>query len=173
MRKMSTKSFSIGAGRDADNESSFVGGGGTSGLGFDTSSFFNNMSQGGAAGAGGEGGASSGAGEVELTDMQSQSLAQIKDRDQQFDSILDQIALAVERAGEQAKIIADETQKQHAMLDSLEENFEKTRDKMTSVNVSMKKSLEDSGAGLERFCTNCICCLILLGIIGLIVNVVL
>lgn len=181
MRKMTTKSFSIGAGTAADNDSSFSGvggggGGGASGLGFDTSSFFKNMPEAGAQGAGGAatgGGASSGAAEVELTDMQNQSLAQIKARDKQFDDILDQIGLAIERAGEQAKAIQDETQKQHAMLDNLEENLEKTRDKMTSVNISMKKSLEDSGAGLERFCTNCICCIILLGVVGLIINVVL
>jgi NTP pyrophosphatase (non-canonical NTP hydrolase) len=105
--------------------------------------------------------------------MQQQSLEEIQMRDQQFDEILDQIGKAVELAGEKAKAINDETQLQNAMLDKLEENIEEVKAKMNTVNVSMKKNLEEKGMGAERFCINCICCVILLGFIGLIVNTVL
>jgi len=110
--------------------------------------------------------------EVELTEVQQQSLEQIKRRDEEFDQILDQIGAAIEQAGEKAKLMQDETSAQNAMLDKLEENVVKTKVKMDNMNERMVKNLEDRGMGMERFCINFMCFILLLGVVGLIVSVV-
>ncbi len=179
LKRLSTKSFAVGGGGGGagdDLETGALGAGAVTGTtSFGAASFFKAMPQaaGAGQGAGGGGGGAGGFKEVELTDMQQQSLEQIQMRDQEFDTILDQIGKAVELAGEKAKAINDETQLQNAMLDKLEENIEEVKAKMNTVNVSMKKNLEEKGMGAERFCINCICCVILLGFIGLIVNTIL
>ena len=180
LKRLSAKSFAVGGGAGDDLETGALGTGAATGTSFGAASFFKAMPQVGGAGQGAAGGGGAGAGagaggfkEVELTDMQQQSLEQIQMRDQQFDEILDQIGKAVELAGEKAKAINDETQLQNAMLDKLEENIDEVKGKMSTVNVSMKKNLEEKGMGAERFCINCMCCVILLGFIGLIVNTVL
>jgi t-SNARE complex subunit (syntaxin) len=57
-------------------------------------------------------------------------------------------------------------------LEDLEKNIEATTQKVEDVNKDLRKQLNDKGAGVERFCVNFICCIVLLAIIGLILNTV-
>uniref|UniRef100_A0A7S2R7A7 t-SNARE coiled-coil homology domain-containing protein n=1 Tax=Mucochytrium quahogii TaxID=96639 RepID=A0A7S2R7A7_9STRA len=142
---------------------------GSSGL-FDTASFFNSLPSAGQQKSDGSSPADQRS--VELTGVQQQGLDQIRERDQEFDEILEQIGQAVELAGEKAKVMNDEANLQSVMLDKLEEDIDKTKHKMISLNVAMKKNLEDKGMGMERFCINLMCFILFLGIIGIIINMV-
>ena len=70
--------------------------------------------------------------------------------------------------GQMATAIDQEVQMQNVMLDNLEHKVDKVSASVTSINVKMKKTLEDKGLGIERFCINFICCVVLLGVIGFI-----
>ncbi|GBG27342.1 Hypothetical Protein FCC1311_035642 [Hondaea fermentalgiana] len=171
MKKLSSKATSVTSGAagtaaagGVDDQDLEVGG-----SGFDTASFFRNLDP-------GTGGASSGARtqpkNVELTEMQQQSLEQIKRRDQEFDEVLDQIGELIDQAGEKAKIIQDEINLQDKMMDEVDENLAKAKVKMDNLNVALKKNLEDSGMGMERFCINIMCFILLLGVVGIILSFV-
>ena len=95
-----------------------------------------------------------------------EGVAQLRTRDKNFDELLDRIGLAVDRAGEQAKLIHDQTNLQNVKLDAVEQGVQKVREKLNNVNVRMKESLVSKGCGFEKFCTSCVCCIILLAIIG-------
>lgn len=56
---------------------------------------------------------------------------------------MDEIDLAVTRAGELAKAINDETKVQSVMLDKVDQEVNKVQDHLDSVNVQMKQSLID------------------------------
>mmetsp|Transcript_21815 Transcript_21815/g.40865 ORF Transcript_21815/g.40865 Transcript_21815/m.40865 type:complete len:309 (-) Transcript_21815:3986-4912(-) len=167
LKKLSSKSFSMGSGdpdalEDVDLES-----GATSGAGFNFADLMQTSPQPGT----GTGAGSAHPKEVELSSVQQQSLDQIKARDKQFDDILDQIGVAVDQAAEKAKLMHDEVELQNNMLDKVEENLDRNFDKLNNLNVRIKKDLEDKGMGMERFCINCICLVVLLGIVGAIVQV--
>ena len=125
------------------------------------------------AGKGGAGGAKTvpvGGGGGPLSDSQQQGLAQIEQNDEAIDSMLDQMQEGVMEIGQMATAIDQEVQMQNVMLDNLEVKVDKVHASVTSINVKMKKTLEDKGLGVERFCINFICCVVLLGVIGLIVK---
>lgn len=183
LKRLASKASSVTGGEEMDLDletgagASAGAGAGASGAGFDTAGFFQSLTGAGAgagaAGAGASGGGGKGAGvqEVELTEFQQQGLQQIESRDAQFDEILDQIGAAVELAGEKAKVIGDEMNVQNEMLEKVEVRLEETRVKLDSINVKMKENLEDKGMGMERFCINLMCFVLLLGVIGIIINV--
>jgi len=173
LKKIATKSSSAAGGPGAGSSVDAAFESHKSDDEYNASSFFKNLQGPGAASTSGGGvGAAGGAKEVELTELQQQSLEQIRLRDEQFDSILDQIGEAVTIAGEQAKAIQDAIEVQVVMLDEVEGKVEKNLHQMNEINVTMKKNLESKGFGLERVCINCICFVILLGFVGLIVNVI-
>eukprot|EP00924_Labyrinthula_sp_SR-Ha-C_P013729 augustus_masked-scaffold_5-processed-gene-11.33-mRNA-1 protein AED:1.00 eAED:1.00 QI:0/-1/0/0/-1/1/1/0/300 len=100
-----------------------------------------------------------------------QQLEQIKQRDLEFDKILEQIEFAVDRAGEIAKSIHNESNLQNKMLDQVDVKVGKVQDHIDSVNEKMKKTLVDSyGCGFERFCTNAICLIIFLALLGVVLD---
>jgi len=175
MKRLSSKASSVTGGGDFDVND--IESGGNGGSGFDTASFFKNLSP--ATGAGGattssSTGASFGGQPktVELTEMQQQGLEQIRRRDEEFDEVLDQIGLLIDQAGEKAKIIQDEINLQDKIMDEIDENLAKARDKMDNINVTLKKNLDDSGMGMERFCINLMCFILLLGVVGIILSLV-
>ena len=163
LKDLSTKTFSgdNSAAKAIDNDLEIGTASGVSG--YNTVDFFKTLPP--------SGGSQSDGG-VEMTSVQQQQMDQLKSRDAEFDQILDLIGEKVLEAGEKAKVINQETAIQMEMLDKLEENLEKTKEKVNSVNVSMKTNLEDKGMGMERFCINLMCFIILLGLVGVIVNVV-
>ena len=106
------------------------------------------------------------------TAEQQQGLAQIDQNDVVLDQMLDQMQEGVMEIGQMATAIDQEVQMQNVMLDNLEHKVDKVSASVTSINVKMKKTLEDKGLGIERFCINFICCVVLLGVIGFIVKTV-
>lgn len=127
-------------------------------------------SGGGAGGGGAGGGGRRAVQDVELTEFQQQGLAQIKANDLEMDQMLDEIGVVVQDLGQMAGAIQEEVKVQGVMLDDLETKIEKAQDKLTSVNQAVKESLESKGLGGERACINMICCIVLLGIVGVLYN---
>ena len=56
------------------------------------------------------------------------------------------------------------------MLDNLDEKIDNVQAHVDTVNSKLKKTLEDKGLGAERCCINIICLVLLLGIVGVIFN---
>mmetsp|Transcript_15991 Transcript_15991/g.18075 ORF Transcript_15991/g.18075 Transcript_15991/m.18075 type:complete len:300 (+) Transcript_15991:155-1054(+) len=107
----------------------------------------------------------------ELTDDQKMKLDRISQRDAEFDKTLDAINSAVERAGDIAKQIGEEADKQNPLLEQMDEKVETVQTHMKTVNEKMKEQLVESGCGFERICINLMCFIVLMGIIGVLVNI--
>uniref|UniRef100_A0A6S8B106 t-SNARE coiled-coil homology domain-containing protein n=1 Tax=Aplanochytrium stocchinoi TaxID=215587 RepID=A0A6S8B106_9STRA len=120
----------------------------------------------------GTGGSYAGAEGIELTELQKESLLKIEERDKGFDQTIDTLGQAVDRAGELAKAIGGEAEKQNALLEKTDEKIEQAQSHLQTVNMKMKDQLVESGCGFERICINLMCFIIFMGIIGVIVNLV-
>lgn len=107
---------------------------------------------------------------VDLTVDETQRLQKIQEQDQSFDKLLEQIELAVEGAGEIAKQIGEEVKSQNKMIDEVGNKVDTVEQKVLSSNEKLKEQLiSKTGCGVERFCVSSMCCVVLLGILGVFV----
>ncbi|GLE06206.1 hypothetical protein PINS_up015448 [Pythium insidiosum] len=128
---------------------------------------------GGGAGGGGEGGEGGACGpgqQEEITDEQRSCMAQIKDNDQRFDQMIDQIGDGVQVLGQLARGLHEELQQQSIMIDGLEERIDTTQAHVESVNRKMKKTLEKVGRSADKCMMDMICLILLLGIATVVYN---
>ena len=125
--------------------------------------------------ASGSGSGSAGAGvgaarEVDLTEEQKQGLALLKERDLEFDQQLDQIHKVIVETGEIAIKIGETADLHQEMLDKAEENLGRTEEHLDKLVNRLEKTLDSKGMSAERMCINLILLIVLLGVIGVIVN---
>lgn len=83
-------------------------------------------------GGGGDGGAGGGdggdrPGQEEITDDQREVMVQIKNNDQRFDMMIEQIGSGVQELGQLARGLNEELQQQSIMIDGLEERIDTTQ----------------------------------------------
>lgn len=104
---------------------------------------------------------------MEMTDIQRQTLQQIRERDAQFDSQLDDVSKGLDTLKEIASAQNEEVQRQNIMLDGLAQNIDKVHEKVQNVNASLKEKLDEIG-GADKMCMNIMCLVLMLGIMGVI-----
>lgn len=118
--------------------------------------------------SGGGGGGTSGF--ADLSQAHELELGNMKETDQMHEQMIGEIGQAVSVLAELAGTIKEGIDVQGKHLADLEKNIEATTEKVYDVNKDLKKQLEDKGAGVERFCMNFICIVVLLAVVGLILN---
>lgn len=154
------------------------------GLGtFENGAFFSakpkpgQFAYGGGGGGGGAGGGGAGGGggdgpqaQEEITDEHRQVMVQIKDNDQGFDQMIDQIGDGVQTLGQLARGLHEELQQQSIMIDGLEERIDNTATHVENVNRKMKKTLQKLGRSPDKCMMDMICLIMLLGIATVVYN---
>eukprot|EP01060_Flectonema_neradi_P002885 TRINITY_DN11803_c1_g1_i1.p1 TRINITY_DN11803_c1_g1~~TRINITY_DN11803_c1_g1_i1.p1 ORF type:complete len:319 (+),score=74.07 TRINITY_DN11803_c1_g1_i1:108-959(+) len=93
---------------------------------------------------------------------------QSKQKDEQMDKMLDQVSYHLGNIKEQAMIASNEIDLHNAMLDNINEKGDKNIVQMRQINKKLKKTLKE--VDKDKYCLYVICCLMLLGIIGVIVS---
>lgn len=104
---------------------------------------------------------------MEMTDVQRQQLQQIKERDQQFNTMLDDVSKGLDTLKDIAVAQNEEVKRQNIMLEGLATNIDRVHEKVSNVNASLKEKLEELG-GADKMCMNMICLVLLLGMIGIV-----
>ena len=84
-----------------------------------------------------------------MTGSQQVQLQQIRDRDAEFDTELDEIGEGIQDLHELALRQGEEVQRQNAMLNNTSNRIEKAQEHMENVNAKMKETLDEVGA-LEK-----------------------
>lgn len=90
---------------------------------------------GGGYGGGGDGEGDDRPGQEEITNDQREVMVQIKDNDQRFDVMIEQIGSGVQELGQLARGLNEELQQQSIMIDGLEERIDTTQAHGTSVGA--------------------------------------
>ncbi|CCI40503.1 unnamed protein product [Albugo candida] len=106
----------------------------------------------------------------EVTGEQEATLQQIKNNDQRFDQIIDQIGTGVQELGQLARGLNEELQQQSIMIDGLDERIDTTQAHVESVNQKMKKTLETLARSPDKCMMDMICLILLLGILTVVYN---
>eukprot|EP00744_Colponema_vietnamica_P003748 GILI01005695.1.p1 GENE.GILI01005695.1~~GILI01005695.1.p1 ORF type:complete len:288 (+),score=114.75 GILI01005695.1:186-1049(+) len=129
-----------------------------------------------AAGAGGRGfksrGAGAGAGtgpapERALTAEESSAIERFKRKDQELDRMIDDIDGLLNSAKDIALNIGEAAEKQKIMIDTLNEQAEKTGKHLNNINKKMKQTLQAVRGG-DKLCMDFVLLAVLLGLIGYI-----
>lgn len=127
---------------------------------------------GAAAAGGGTVSAASGGRTVEMTAAQRMAMAQIDKNEEQIDGMLVQLEGGLTRLQALAEGLGEEFKIHNAMLIEVENKVDKVTDKMANVNKQMKETLDKVTGGGDKFCMHMICCIILLGVLTVIYNMV-
>lgn len=132
----------------------------------------------GAAGGGGLDGVDLEAGrarreEVEeaLTDGHEAKLQEFKEREGRQDELLDRIGEGVLELKELALAMGDEVNKQGMILGEIENKVDKAQGHLDTVNSKLKRQLQEARSA-DKLCMDIVCCLLLVGIITVVYNMV-
>lgn len=107
----------------------------------------------------------------ELPDIEVQEdLALIRQRGQDLDRELDEIAAGVSVIKQIAIQMGEEVDKQNEMLTELDTKVDKVQDHMETVNDKMKTALEGIMKG-DKFIVNCILICVLLGLLAYLASI--
>jgi hypothetical protein len=136
------------------------GGGGGFGGGGETKGGF------GGGGGGGEGG------DVELTEKQNQSMMQIEQNNQDIDELADILSDGISGLKDLATAMGEELDLQADMLNDVSKNIDDAEDEIGKVNRDLKGVLNDKSECCQNQMVNLILCVIVLGIAGLVFNIV-
>lgn len=112
--------------------------------------------------------ANAGDAQRDLTDEESGAMARFKDRDQQFDAMLDEIALTVDRLNPLAQQIGNAAQRQQLLAEDVTEQAEKAEEDLRQMNARLHQVMEYE-KGTTFFCRTILIC-VLLGCAGFVFN---
>ena len=98
---------------------------------------------------------------------------QIQQRDKEMDAkYLDQIEKGVEDLRDIALRANEAVKTTNVMLDNLEQKIIDVQDHLDRVNRKMKTTLEQVGRRSDKLCIDIICIVILLGMVGVLYNLI-
>ena len=120
---------------------------------------------------GGEGGGGEG-GDVELTEKQNQSMMQIEQNNQDIDELADILSDGISGLKDLATAMGEELDLQADMLNDVSKNIDDAEDEIGKVNRDLKGVLNDKSECCQNQMVNLILCVIVLGIAGLVFNIV-
>jgi hypothetical protein len=101
-------------------------------------------------------------GGVAATDDQRQQMLQLEERDAEFDRQLDEIG-GIQDLAEIAALQGEEVKRQSVMLENVNNKMDKVNDRMVSVNVKMKETLEEVGRASDKLCVDIMCIVLAIG----------
>lgn len=104
-----------------------------------------------------------------LPDIDDDRFIMLKKEDQRLDEKLDQIAEGVQVLKGIAKDMGKEIELQSVMIDDLEQHVDKTTANLKNLNKRLKDQL-DNVRSCDRFVLDFICIILILGVVGLIYN---
>lgn len=107
-----------------------------------------------------------------MSGEQSAALAEIYRRDQEQDQIIEEIGEIIREVGQIAEAINETVVIHQKMLDDVEKHIDTAQDNLDSVNLKLKKTLEQKGMSWERMCMVFLCITLILGLVGVMVNFV-
>jgi SYP7 family syntaxin len=106
---------------------------------------------------------SGGGGGVAMSDDQKQQMAQIEERDKEFDRDLDEIGEGIQDLAEIATMQGEEVKRQAVMLENVNAKMDKVNERMLGVNDKMKQTLEEVGRSSDKLVIDIVCVLITIG----------
>ena len=151
-----------GSGFGGGGDGGFGGGGGDGGFG----------GGGGGGGGGGFGGGAGSGGDVELTEKQKQGLQQIERNNQEIDEIADLLSDGISGLKDLATAMGEELDLQADMLEDVGKNIDKAENDIGKVNKDLREVLNDGAGCCQNQIVNLILCAVVLGIAGIIFNIV-
>lgn len=100
----------------------------------------------------------------EMTEMHKEGLAQIQNRDREFDSRIERIGDGVLELGTIAKAQGEEVQRGAAVLEDVELGLNRVQGEVEGLNASLKNTLALARKS-EKLCCDAICVLIMIALI--------
>ncbi|OQS05180.1 hypothetical protein THRCLA_02643 [Thraustotheca clavata] len=109
--------------------------------------------------------------EEEITSQHRDIMLQIEQKDQQLDSMVEQIGTGVMELGVLARGLNEELVKQNIMLEGLEERIDNTQTNVENLNIEIRRTqLAQVGRSGDKCMMDFICLVILLGILAVCYN---
>jgi t-SNARE complex subunit (syntaxin) len=125
----------------------------------------------GGGGRGGGGGGGGGFQEEALTDAQQQQLVELQEGKDEITQALQGIEKKVLELQDIATMIGEEAKVQNEVIQVIEGKIDDAAGDMKDLNSDLKKAIKESRA--ENKCIYMICCIVLLAIVGIVVNMLL
>jgi methyl-accepting chemotaxis protein len=98
-----------------------------------------------------------GGGGTALTMNQQLQLEQIRHRDAEFDTELDEIGEGIQDLRELALRQGEEVRRQNVMLTNTASRIDEAHEHMTNVNAKMKETLKEVGRSSDKLCVDIMC----------------
>lgn len=98
-----------------------------------------------------------GGGGTALTMSQQLQLEQIRHRDAEFDTELDEIGEGIQDLRELAMRQGEEVRRQNVMLTNTASRIDDAHEHMTNVNAKMKETLKEVGRSSDKLCVDIMC----------------
>jgi len=104
----------------------------------------------------------------DLNDEEEAAMAKFKDRDQQFDAMLDEISLTIDRLNPLAQQIGQTAQRQSLLAQDITDSAEKADDDLRQMNARLHQ-IQEYEKGTTFFCRTILIC-VFLGCAGFVFN---
>lgn len=108
-----------------------------------------------------------GGGGTAITMSQQLQLEQIRHRDAEFDTELDEIGEGIQDLRELALRQGEEVRRQNVMLTNTASRIDDAHEHMTNVNAKMKETLKEVGRSSDKLCVDIMCILLAVGFAGI------
>jgi hypothetical protein len=111
-------------------------------------------------------------GDIELSEKQKQGMLEIDANNEEIDNLLDEASEGIAILGQLALAMGEELDLQADMLEDVGKNIDKAEDAVSKVNKDLKEVLDDPSACCQNQIVNLILCAVVLGIAGIVFNIV-
>lgn len=100
-----------------------------------------------------------------ISSEQQLRLDQIRERDRNFDSTIEEIGRGVDALEDIARTQNQEAKKHSVMLDDLQQRIDNVQDHLENVNAKMKTTLDKVGRSSDKLCVDIMCLILLIGMV--------